>query len=410
MISSTAYKLLELHDGSTKQEIVRAYRKLALKYHPDRGGDEDKFKSIVSAKEHLLNEEVPIEFGRHGKIIIRGRHCVRDLSTWTGGGEEVVVAATDDGLKVKRSGSKVCCYDSGIVLSCAVSCDGRFMFTGGLDGRVCRYDMVSDEVVSHSLDSQRVVSLSVITAGDHFVAVASLPAYVGLLKLKIGGEVTTVWNWGTQWIESPEGVVLSEVDNMFRVLVGGSDGDGGVLLAWNVHRDEKVQDQWESFFDDILNDSNSDSTLSNNKAQFSLRLGKDPVYALADNYSRIAVACGRDVLLLHQNPCNDAPEITHTLPSDDVLYAVSLSRFHVAACGKSEIITIWSLPEGIMVRALHLGSLPRMCNLTTRCIMAVSWIPGKCCLVSGGYDGDVSKWFLDPELPSSVVGCCDDIT
>tara|TARA_Y100000310_G_scaffold269866_1_gene283363 strand:- start:298 stop:909 length:612 start_codon:yes stop_codon:yes gene_type:complete len=43
------YKILGVSEKATKEEIKKAYRKLAVEYHPDRGGDEEKFKNISEA-------------------------------------------------------------------------------------------------------------------------------------------------------------------------------------------------------------------------------------------------------------------------------------------------------------------------------------------------------------------------
>lgn len=51
------YATLGLQRGATEEEIKKAYRSLAMKYHPDRGGDEKKFKEIAQAYEFLSDPE-----------------------------------------------------------------------------------------------------------------------------------------------------------------------------------------------------------------------------------------------------------------------------------------------------------------------------------------------------------------
>jgi curved DNA-binding protein len=47
------YSTLGLKRGASDDEIKKAYRSLAMKHHPDRGGDEKKFKEISQAYEAL---------------------------------------------------------------------------------------------------------------------------------------------------------------------------------------------------------------------------------------------------------------------------------------------------------------------------------------------------------------------
>lgn len=51
------YSILECTYNSTPDEIKRQYKKLAMKYHPDKGGDKDKFQKLNEAFEVIGNQE-----------------------------------------------------------------------------------------------------------------------------------------------------------------------------------------------------------------------------------------------------------------------------------------------------------------------------------------------------------------
>jgi DnaJ family protein A protein 2 len=51
------YKLLEIDVNASQEEIKKAYRKKAQKFHPDKGGDPELFKKINHAYDSLLNKK-----------------------------------------------------------------------------------------------------------------------------------------------------------------------------------------------------------------------------------------------------------------------------------------------------------------------------------------------------------------
>ncbi len=54
---SKYYKILGLKPGATKEKIKARFRELALKYHSDRGGSDNKLKEVIEAKEILLKNK-----------------------------------------------------------------------------------------------------------------------------------------------------------------------------------------------------------------------------------------------------------------------------------------------------------------------------------------------------------------
>ena len=61
------YKLLEVEKGASEADIKRAYRRLAVKHHPDKGGDPEKFKEITRAYEVLGDSEKRARYDRYGE-------------------------------------------------------------------------------------------------------------------------------------------------------------------------------------------------------------------------------------------------------------------------------------------------------------------------------------------------------
>jgi len=66
------YDILEISKGASQEEIKKAYRKLAHQYHPDKGGDEKKFKEINEAYQVLGNPQKKAQYDQFGRTFDGG--------------------------------------------------------------------------------------------------------------------------------------------------------------------------------------------------------------------------------------------------------------------------------------------------------------------------------------------------
>lgn len=60
------YDVLGLDKGASDADIKKAYRKLAMKHHPDKGGDPEQFKKIQGAYDILSDPQKKENFDRFG--------------------------------------------------------------------------------------------------------------------------------------------------------------------------------------------------------------------------------------------------------------------------------------------------------------------------------------------------------
>lgn len=69
------YKILGISRSATDDDIKKAYRKLALKYHPDKNktpGAEDRFKEVAEAYEVLSDKKKRDIYDTHGEEGLKG--------------------------------------------------------------------------------------------------------------------------------------------------------------------------------------------------------------------------------------------------------------------------------------------------------------------------------------------------
>ena len=67
------YNVLGVDKKATKDDIKKAFRKLAHKYHPDKGnGNESKFKEITEAYSVLSDDKKRREYDTYGQAFAGG--------------------------------------------------------------------------------------------------------------------------------------------------------------------------------------------------------------------------------------------------------------------------------------------------------------------------------------------------
>ena len=69
MAAKNYYEVLGIQKSATKDEIKKAFHKLAHKLHPDKAtGDADKFKEVSEAYSILSDEKKRAEYDSYGRV------------------------------------------------------------------------------------------------------------------------------------------------------------------------------------------------------------------------------------------------------------------------------------------------------------------------------------------------------
>jgi len=92
------YKTLGVDKNASQDEIKKAFRTLAHKHHPDKGGDEKKFKEASEAYQILSDEKKRKEYDTYGsagpgqgfgdkavlmRLVFQVSKVGRGLTVWT---------------------------------------------------------------------------------------------------------------------------------------------------------------------------------------------------------------------------------------------------------------------------------------------------------------------------------------
>ncbi len=208
-MSNSLYETLGVSEKATSDEIKKAYRRLARKYHPDINKDpgaEDKFKEINAAYEILSDEKKRVQYDRHGDAMFGGQNF-HDFASSSGMGN------LDEILKNIFGGGGFSGFSSRSGFS-------GFRQTGGFSG------FEDDE----DLDSRAKVTI------PFDVAVK-------------GGEHSINFNGENIKIKIPNGINDGE---KLRIKGKGSGGRGDLILTVNIAPSDEYERDGDDLYKDVL--------------------------------------------------------------------------------------------------------------------------------------------------------------
>src|ERR1700712_4940567 len=93
------YEVLGVGKSASDDEIKKAFRKAAIEHHPDRGGDEAKFKEVNEAYEVLKDSDKRKRYDQFGHAGVGGNGGGDPFGGFGGaGGQEMHFDFGDMGL------------------------------------------------------------------------------------------------------------------------------------------------------------------------------------------------------------------------------------------------------------------------------------------------------------------------
>ena len=214
-MSNSLYETLGVSEKASADEIKKAYRRLARKYHPDINKDpgaEDKFKEINAAYEILSDEKKRAQYDRHGDAMFGGQNF-HDFASSSGMGnlDEILKNIFGGGFSASASGFGGFSSRGGF---------SGFRQTGGFGGFEDEEDMDSRAKVTIPFD----------------VAVK-------------GGEHSINFNGENIKIKIPNGINDGE---KLRIKGKGSGGRGDLILTVNIAPSDEYERDGDDLYKDVL--------------------------------------------------------------------------------------------------------------------------------------------------------------
>ena len=214
-MSNSLYETLGVSEKASADEIKKAYRRLARKYHPDINKDpgaEDKFKEINAAYEILSDEKKRAQYDRHGDAMFGGQNF-HDFASSSGMGnlDEILKNIFGGGFSASASGF------------------GGFSSRGGFSGfrQTGGFGGFEDE---EDLDSRAKVTI------PFDVAVK-------------GGEHSINFNGENIKIKIPNGINNGE---KLRIKGKGNGGRGDLILTVNIAPSDEYERDGDDIYKDVL--------------------------------------------------------------------------------------------------------------------------------------------------------------
>ena len=214
-MSNSLYETLGVSEKASADEIKKAYRRLARKYHPDINKDpgaEDKFKEINAAYEILSDEKKRAQYDRHGDAMFGGQNF-HDFASSSGMGnlDEILKNIFGGGFSASASGFGGFSSRGGF---------SGFRQTGGFGGFEDEEDMDSRAKVTIPFD----------------VAVK-------------GGEHSINFNGENIKIKIPNGINDGE---KLRIKGKGNGGRGDLILTVNIAPSDEYERDGDDLYKDVL--------------------------------------------------------------------------------------------------------------------------------------------------------------